>query len=522
MFDVLSSYPLLAIMLVLALGAALGSIPFGPLKFGAAGALFVGLVFGALDPRLGEGLGLIQSLGLALFVYTVGIAAGSTFFRDLKRQAPLLGLGVGVLVLAAAVAILVGGFFELSPGLVAGAFAGALTSTPALAAATSATGGPDAAIGYSIAYPVGVILAILAVSLVVGRKWPERHDSPSIAGAGIQACSVLVERDARVREVPGWLDQDVKMSYLRRRGVTRVISPGEPLEAGDEVLVVGAPDHVDRAVTFLGRRSESDLTDDRGNVDFKRFTLSNPELFGRTVAEINLPGKFGGIITRVRRGDLDMLAEDDLVLQPGDRLLAVVPAEEMSRAIRFFGDSERRISELDALSTAIGLILGLAVGLIQIPLPGGSVFSLGFAAGPLVVGMILGSLHRTGPFTWDLPQAANLTTRQLGLLLFLAAVGLANGDAFAAQAFTPLGLAVAAVATAVLLVSAAAFIAAGRLVGLSAQRTAGGFAGFVGQPAILTYAMDRTSDERVESGYAALFALGIIVKILLVQVIAVF
>ncbi|HZK06556.1 MAG TPA: TrkA C-terminal domain-containing protein [Actinomycetaceae bacterium] len=508
-------------MLVLAFGALLGQVPFGPLRFGAAGALFVGLAVGALDPRLGEGLVLVQTLGLALFVYTVGIAAGATFFSDLKRQAPLLGLGTVVLVVAAVVAVVVGKLFDLSPGMVAGAFAGSLTNTPALAAATAATGSTDAAVGYSIGYPVGVVFAILAVATIVGRRWPETSDTPSMASEGIHAITAVVERATSVREVPGWVDQNIKMSYLRRQGVTRVITPGEHLEDGDEVLVVGAPAHVDRAIEFLGRRAEADLTDQRAQVDFKRFTVSNSELYGRSVAEINIPDELGGVITRVRRGDLDLLADDDLVLEPGDRVLAVVPSSQMSRAIHFFGDSERSVSEIDALSTGIGMTLGLLLGLISVPLPGGGAFSLGSAAGPLVVGMILGALHRSGPLVWDLPQAANLTVRQIGLLLFLAAVGLANGPAFASQAFSATGAAVLAIGFAVVFASAVTFFGGARLMGLSAQRTAGAFAGYIGQPAILGYATSRTSDERVEAGYAALFALAIIVKILLVQVIVI-
>nr|NLD40234.1 transporter [Actinomycetales bacterium] len=506
-------------MIVLALGATVGAIPFGPLKLGGAGALFVGLAVGALDPRLGEGLGLVQTLGLALFVYTVGIAAGATFFRDLKRQTPLLLLGIVVLTIAAGAAAIAGRLLGLSDGFTTGSFAGALTSTPALAAATQATGSPDAAVGYSIGYPAGVVLAIFAVATVVDRKWPEKNDEPSVASEGIEAVTAVVERGTSVREVPGWLGQDVKMSYLRRGETTRVVTPGERLEAGDRVLVVGAPAHVERAVEFLGHRADEDLTDERHEVDFKRFTLSNPDLFGRTVAELNIPAQLGGIITRVRRGDLDLLAEDDLVLQPGDRVLAVVPAGGMSEAIRFFGDSERNVSEIDALSMGLGLTFGLLAGMVSIPLPGGAEFSLGPAAGPLVVGMVLGALHRNGPLTWDLPQGANLTIRQIGLLLFLATVGLANGQAFASQAFTATGAAVGAHAAVVVAVSAVAFFLGARLLGLSAQRTAGAFAGLVGQPAILDYALTRSSDERIEAGYAALFALGIIVKIVLVQVI---
>lgn len=521
MLALLAASPLLTIMVVLALGAALGAVPFGPLRFGAAGALFVGLAIGSLDPALGEGLGLVQTLGLALFVYTVGISAGATFFSDLRRQLPLMGLAVGVLAVVTGLALAVGKAFGLGAGLTAGTFAGALTSTPALAAATTATGSPDAAVGYSLGYPVGVTLAIVAVALVVGRDWPGPKDAPSLASEGIEAVSTRVERTVAVRDVPGWASQVIRMSYLQRAGRTRVISPGEDLRPGDEVLLVGAPRSVEPAVEFLGHRLEEELTDDRSAVDFRRFVVSRSDLAGRTVAELNLPSRFGGVVTRVRRGDVDLLARDDLVLQLGDRVLAVVPRGEMEAVSGFFGDSERKVSEVDALALGIGMVLGLLLGMVAVPLPGGIAFSLGPAAGPLVVGMMLGAMHRTGPIAWELPMAANLTIRQLGLLLFLATVGLASGDAFASQALTATGLGVVLTGGAIVVVSAALFLAGARLLGLSAPRAAGALAGFIGQPAILAYATGRVSDERIEAGYAALFALGIIAKILAVQVIAV-
>ena len=516
--ELLVSSPLLAIMLVVALGAAVGMIPFGPIRFGAAGALFVGLAVGALVPDAGQGLGLVQQLGLGLFVYMVGLAAGETFFADLRRQLPLMMLGLGTAALAFGVAVLVGLGLGLDAGFITGTFAGALTSTPALAAATAATGSPNAAVGYSIGYPLGVVLAIVAVGLVVGRRWPDARDPRSAAAEGIAATSTHVERDAALREVPGWADETIKMSYLVRDGRTRVLAPGEHLQPDDRVLVVGAPAAVEAAVAFLGHASQGELTDDRQSVDFRRFVVSNPAVAGRSVAQLNLPGRFGGVITRVLRGDADLLARDDLVLQPGDRVLAVVPRSEMDAVARHLGDSERKVSEVDALALGLGLSLGLLVGAVTVPLGGGASFSLGAAAGPLVVGMVLGALHRTGPLTWDVPLPANLTIRQLGLLLFLAAVGLASGPAFAASAFTGTGVRVGVLALAVLATSALVFGVGGRLLGLSAPRTAGGLAGFVGQPAVLSFATQRLSDDRIEAGYAALFALGIIVKILLVQV----
>ncbi|MDO5676597.1 MAG: TrkA C-terminal domain-containing protein [Propionibacteriaceae bacterium] len=520
MLDLLTASPLLTIMVVVALGAAVGMIPFGPLRLGAAGALFVGLFFGAVEPSLGEGMGLVSTLGLALFVYAVGVAAGETFFADLRRQLPLMGLALAVLTAVAVASLLIGRAFGLTPGLIAGVFAGSLTSTPALAAATQATGSPDAAVGYSLGYPVGVVLAIIAVALVVQRAWPGARDEPSANAAGIVAESVEVDRTTALRAVPGWTDESIKMSYLVRDGRTRVLSPGEDLVPGDQVLVVGSPQATARAIEYLGTRLEQELTTDRGSVDFRRFVVSSSTVAGRSVAQLNLPGRFGGVITRVRRGDADLLAKDDLVLQPGDRVLAVGPQRDLDSIGAFFGDSERKVSEVDALALGLGLVLGLLLGAVVVPLPGGIELSLGPAAGPLVVGMILGAVHRTGPLLWAIPLSVNLTIRQLGLLLFLATVGLASGPMFAQQALTGAGVRAGLMAASLVVVAALLFMIGARTMGLSAPRSAGAFAGFIGQPAILAFANERVDDDRVEAGYAALFALAIVAKIVAVQILA--
>lgn len=519
MLDVLATSPLLTVFVVVALGTAVGAIPLGPVRFGPAGALFVGLAVGAADPRLGDDVALVQTLGLALFVYTVGLAAGSTFFRDLRRQLPLMGVGVGALLVTGATAALVGRVLGLGGPLTAGAFTGALTSTPALAAAQSATDSAEPAVGYSLAYPVGVTIAILVVAATVSRTWTARRDPQPAAGVGLEAVTAEVGVSTRLQDVPGFGEQAVRLSYLERDGRTRVVNPDDRLEPGDRVVVVGPRPAVEAAVAHLGEQVDEHLADDRSSVENRRFVVSDKRIAGRTVAELDVPGRFGGVLTRVRRGDLDLLARDDLTLELGDRVLAVVPREQLAAASAFFGDSERRVSEIDALTVGIGLALGLAVGLVTVNLPGGAAFALGSAAGPLVVGMVLGRLERTGPLVWGMPLAANLTIRQLGLLLFLAAVGLASGQAFASQAFTVTGLRVVVLGAAVVTVASVLFVVGARLVGVSAPRAAGALSGMIGQPAVLGYAASRVTDERVEAGYAALFALSIIVKILLVQVL---
>lgn len=517
MTELLTDNPLLTVFLTVGLGALLGAIPFGPIRLGAAGALFVGLVAGSFTHI--DSLQLISSLGLALFVYMVGLAAGQTFFSDLKKQAPIMGwAGLG-LVLAAGAAVGIGKLLGLNGDILTGIFAGSLTATPALAAATDATGSGEPSVGYALGYPLGVIMSILLISMVVSKKWPEKNETDSKFIKDVYATSVHVDTTIPVRDVPGYRDETVKMSYLKRGNKTRVISPGEELLPGDEVLFVGDQGAVQRAIADVGKELPDHLANYRHTVDFTYLTVSKNSLAGRSIADLNLVARFGGVATRVRRGDLEMLARDDMHLELGDKILVVAPKENLGQAREFFGDSETSVSSFSALSVGVGMALGLLVGMIEITLPGGSSFSLGAAAGPLVVGMVLGYLQRTGPIVWQIPQAANLTIRQLGLLIFLAAVGISAGPDFFAVVLTATGAQSLVVALAVVLVSIATLWIAGRFSGLSAQRTAGAIAGLIGQPAILSFATSKVNDDRIEAGYAALFAVSIVIKILLVHLI---
>lgn len=522
MLQFLTGYPLLTVFLVVAVGAAVGAIRFGPVRLGAAGALFVGLLLSAMNPELSEGFSLVQQIGLALFVYTVGIASGATFASALRRNMPLMFGAVGASLVGALAAGIGGHLLGLPGPLSTGLFTGALTAAPALEAASQLTGDPAAAVGYSTGYPVGVIVGIVVVSLVAARPWTGVKDSPALAGRGLHALTVRVAQTVAPQSIPAWVEQHVRFSYVLRDGKTRVLAPGEELREGDEVVIVGEPGEPEEVAGLIGEVLPEHLADDRSRVEFERVLLSNPEYLGRTVAELQLPARFGALVTRVRRGDLDLLAREDLSLQAGDQLAVVVPTEQLEPVRKYLGDSQRKVSEIDALSLGVGLVLGALVGLISLPLPGGGAFQLGVAAGPLLVGMVLGALRRTGPLVWTMPESANLTIRHLGLLLFLTALGLSAGPAVAELLRSPEGWKAIALSLVVAVAGVLVMLLVGRFAGLSAPRTAGGVAGFLGQPAVLQAADARVQDERVESAYGALFALAILAKIFLVPVVLLF
>ena len=523
MASLFASSPLLALFVVVALGAAIGAIRIGPLRFGAAGALFVGLVVSAFHPEIvSNHMSIVQPMGLAFFVYCVGISAGATFFQNLRKQTNLLALTTIVCVVGALIALVGGRFLGLSSGLTSGLFTGALTAAPALDTATRLTGDPNAAVGYAFGYPVGVIGGILLVTITVTRKWVGPKDTPSLAGASLEAVSVHVTKQINTRDIDAWRDQRVRLSYLRRDGRTRVTAPGEDLLPGDHVVMVGDPASIKETAPLIGEILDHNLEDDRSDLAFERIVVSNPDVAGRSVCELNVTKRFGAVITRVRRGDLDLLARDDLDLQLGDHVAVVVPTDELDDIAEWLGDSERRVAEVDGMAFGIGLVLGLLLGIVSFPLPGGQGFQLGAAAGPLIVGMLLGALRRTGPLVWTLPAAANLTIRQIGLMLFLAALGLNAGPQFASLLGSPEGWRAALLAAVMVIVCCAIQALGAKFIGLSSARAAGGIAGFLGQPAVLQAAEARVTDERIEAAYATLFAFAIIVKILLLPLITSF
>ena len=523
MASLFASSPLLALFVVVALGAAIGAIRIGPLRFGAAGALFVGLGVSAFHPEIvSNHMSIVQPMGLAFFVYCVGISAGATFFQNLRKQTNLLALTTIVCVVGALIALVGGRLLGLSSGLTSGLFTGALTAAPALDTATRLTGDPNAAVGYAFGYPVGVIGGILIVTITVTRKWVGPKDTPSLAGASLEAVSIHVSKHINTRDIDAWRDQRVRLSYLRRDGRTRVTAPGEDLLPGDHVVMVGDPASIKETAPLVGEILDHNLEDDRSDLAFERIVVSNPDVAGRSVCELNVTKRFGAVITRVRRGDLDLLARDDLDLQLGDHVAVVVPTDELDDIAEWLGDSERRVAEVDGMAFGIGLVLGLLLGIVSFPLPGGQGFQLGAAAGPLIVGMLLGALRRTGPLVWTLPAAANLTIRQIGLMLFLAALGLNAGPQFASLLGSPEGWRAALLAAVMVVVCCVIQALGAKFIGLSSARAAGGIAGFLGQPAVLQAADARVTDERIEAAYATLFAFAIIVKILLLPLITSF
>jgi putative transport protein len=320
-------------------------------------------------------------------------------------------------------------------------------------------------------------------------------------------------------------DEGWRVVFTRHREGTEIEIPNahSVLHLGDLVTVIGESHDVEGVVASLGERAKVDLALDRSVIDYRRVFVSNDEPVGRRIADLALLERFGAIVTRVRRGDVDRMARPDTVLEPGDRIRVLAPRDRMAAVSAYFGDSYRKLSEIDVASFSLGIALGLLVGMVRLPLPGDSSFALGPAGGPLVVGLILGALRQTGPITWQLPYNAGLTVRQLGAVLFLAGVGTRSGHAFAETLGDGNGWQLLLLGVAVTTLAAVLVVIGGVLVLRSPTGVlAGVVAGLVTQPAVLAFATEQTGDELPSIGYATVYPTATLVKILLAQAIVVF
>lgn len=525
--DFLVDEPVLLLFLVVGIGAGLGAIRVKGIAIGPAAALFVGLAFGALDDRLSElgALSIFRELGLVLFTYTIGLASGPAFFAAVRRGAAwTLVAVVGLVAVLGGIAGAVSAAFGFTAAQRAGLFAGSTTNTPALQAAAEAVTDGDPVVAYSLAYPVAVAAMLVVLTLFLDRRLtlPAAIDPPpppprierlvnwtvSIRTPGLPSLGELRERHA-----------GLGFSRIGHGDAVSVANDEHMPEPGDRLVVVGPPAVVAEFCASVGERSDEHLPLDRSALDFRRILVSNRRLAGKRLAEIDLEGRFGVSVTRLRRGDDDLVATPELAVQLGDRVRVVGAADALARVAKVLGDSERRLSEFDAVGLALGIAAGLALGAIPVPLPGGGELTLGAGGGPLVVGLVLGVTSRVGPVTFQLPFGANLVLRQLGVLVFLAAAGIGSGSTFAESAGTGTGLQIIGAAAIVAgLFALLVPLALQAIVRLDVIKATGTFAGVETQPAALAYALERTNgDDRVNQAYALAFPVAMIAKIVVVQ-----
>jgi putative transport protein len=274
---------------------------------------------------------------------------------------------------------------------------------------------------------------------------------------------------------------------------------------------------LEKEIPIFGTITKEDLSLQRDEVDYRRIFVSNPRVIGKKIHQLHLHTRFQAVVTRLRRGDIDLVVNDNMVLEAGDRVRVIAPRQNMNAISKYLGDSLQHLAEVDYISISIGIALGLLIGMIPIPLPNGTNFKLGFAAGTLLVALVLGRLGRTKGIVWTMSYNANLTLRQMGVVLFLAGIGLKAGYSFAST-FQEAGSQLILFGMFNTLLTVSTTIIVMRLMfKMPYNLIMGIIAALHTQPACLAYANEKDSTGAANISYSTVFPTAMIAKILLAQ-----
>lgn len=440
---------------VIAAGVLLGKIKFFGISLGVTFVLFVGILAGHFgftgNPAI---LSFLQDFGLILFVFCIGLQVGPSFFSSFKRGGITLNLlAVGIVFLNIAVALIL--YFALQGRIdipmMVGILCGAVTNTPGLGAANEALQqlhyqGPEIAMGYACAYPLGVMGIIL--SMIIIRyicRVDVKQDSEEIqkeeeANPHMKpyTISLKVQNEAlsgkTLSQVQNFLARDFVCTRIIQDGHMITPNANTVLRLGDRMFLVCAEDDSEAIMAFIGPKIEQDWDatnqQDKPMVS-RRILVTQPNINGKTLGELHFSSMYGVNVTRVNRSGMDLFAARQLRLQVGDRVMVVGPQDAIERVANLLGNQLRRLDHPNIVTIFVGILCGILFGSLPIAIPGmPTPVKLGLAGGPLIIFILIGRFgHKVKLVTYT-TMSANLMLREVGLVLFLASVGIKAGENF--------------------------------------------------------------------------------------------
>jgi putative transport protein len=525
-----------------AAGSALGKIRVGGVSLGVAGVLFAGLLLGHFKLTVDHHvLEFVREFGLIIFVYTLGLQIGPGFFGSLRSRGLMLnGFAAAIVLLGAVVAVVLikTGRVELPAGV--GLLSGATTNTPSLAAAQQAlkqVGTADTAaavqgLAYAVAYPFGIVGIILTMILVrTIFRVDVKAEVAAAEAAHAPARPKPATRNFEVRnpnlvgrplgKVPGLAGSGVVVSRFSRSGKVEVAKPETLLRIGDILHAVGPEEGLDELRVVVGADAGIDLKTMPGAVTNRRLIVTRSDVYGRELGELEVLAEQDVVVTRVTRGGIEFTATPGFRLQFGDVLMVVGEEPRIDAVAAAVGNSNKALNSPQPIPFFLGIALGVIVGAIPLAIPGlPAAVKLGLAGGPLVVAILLSRIANTGPLVWYLPTNANHMLREVGITLFLAAVGLKSGDKFVEVLLGGNGLSwllYGALITAVPLL----------LIGLLARawkklnyaELCGLLAGSMTDPPALAFAQQSTGSDAPAVSYATVYPLVMLLRVFSAQLI---
>jgi putative transport protein len=425
-----------ALFVIICIGYIIGNAKFKGISLDISAILFVALVFGHFGVVIPS---IIEQIGLILFVYTIGIQAGPGFFDSFREQGrTLVAMAAVIIISASLVAYGAIVLFDIEVPVAIGLLAGALTSTPGLAAAIESTGSTGVSIGYGIAYPFGVLGVILFVRLYprfikadISRAEKEYEESSIESFPEIKIRHFIVENEA----VSGKSLEDLRIRTLTNAVVSRVMSQGKPippspklvLNHGDVIKVVGTEEALNNVGLLMGPVTDIDIPLTEG-FEVQSILISKTEVVNKTIQEVSQwTASYDATMTRVRRSGIDITPTPDLRLQWGDKVRLICNREHVETVTKLFGGNSKKLSDTDFFPISAGIVLGFLLGKVSLSFGNSFSFSLGLTGGVLTVAMILSRIGKTGSIIWSMSGGANQLLRTIGLMFFLSAVGTKAG-----------------------------------------------------------------------------------------------
>lgn len=546
LFTVHSSIQTVVIIsLIIAAGLALGKIRVMGISLGIAFVFFVGIVAGNIGMSIDKvTLDYAETLGLSMFVYCLGLHVGPNFFGSLRHEGMMLNVwSLAVIILGTAFALVLSPLTGISIPVMTGLLCGATTNTPALGAATQAlvhAGLPssDTALATAVTYPLGVVGVIIAMVLI--RKFFVKPADLEVKKLSDDNHTYIAQFNAINPAIIGrTIQQIAQMTHVkfiisriwRGKQVLVPVATTE-LHVNDKLLVVTNKED-EQAMTLLFGKKENDQDWNKEDIDWNAIdanvesrvcVITRPSLNGKHLGALHMRQAYGVNVSRVIRGDIKLLASDDLRLEYGDRITIVGKHENLDNAEHFFGNSVKTLEEPNIGSIFLGIVLGLILGSIPLSLPGmESPIRLGIASGPIIMGIIVGALGPRLHLISYTTRSASLMLRKLGLSIYLACLGLDAGKDFLSTVIKPEGLAWVGIGFLITLVP----ILIIGVIALKAHRydfgtICGILCGSMANPMALGYANDTLKGDTASISYASVYPLGMFIRVVIAQMIIMF
>ncbi|HBW8542369.1 putative transporter [Klebsiella pneumoniae] len=444
--------------LVAVVGLWIGNVKIRGVGFGIGGVLFGGIIVGHFVDQAGVTLSspmlhFIQEFGLILFVYTIGIQVGPGFFASLRVSGLRLNLfAILIVILGGLVTAVLHKLFNIPLPVVLGIFSGAVTNTPALGAGQQILrdlGVPfevvdQMGMSYAMAYPFGICGILLTMWLVrlffrinVEKEAQRFEESSGNGHAHLHTINVRVENpnlnQMAIQDVPMLNSDNIVCSRLKRGELLMVPAPGTLIQAGDLLHLVGRPEDLHNAQLVIGQEVATSLSTRGTDLKVERVVVTNEKVLGKKIRDLHVKQLYDVVISRLNRAGVELVASSSASLQFGDILNLVGRPEAIDAVAAELGNAQQKLQQVQMLPVFIGIGLGVLLGSIPLFIPGfPAALKLGLAGGPLIMALILGRIGSIGKLYWFMPPSANLALRELGIVLFLAVVGLKSGGDFVA------------------------------------------------------------------------------------------